>query len=73
MPLHHTKNGVPAAFWRLMKSIAAATVSSSTVSIRFFVSGPVSSIRPSAKLWITPRGPNRSRKVRPSAVTMSAG
>ena len=36
-------------------------MSSSIVSIRFFVSGPVSSIfcvpSGSAKLWITPRGP----------------
>ena len=53
--------------------------SSSTVSIRFFVSGPVSSILclPTgpkcavsfgssfslAQVWSTPRGPNRSRKL----------
>jgi hypothetical protein len=40
----HTKNGLPAEFCRLMKSLQAAIVSSSIVSIRFFVSGPVSSI-----------------------------
>ena len=73
-----TKNGVPADCWRRMKSLAAATVSSSIVSIRFLVRGPVSSMRclptrpkrPSsvgssssvAHEWITPRGPNRSRK-----------
>jgi hypothetical protein len=34
----------PALLWRLMKSMAAAEVSSSIVSIRFFVSGPVSSM-----------------------------
>ena len=37
-----------------MKSIAAAVVSSSIVSIRFFVSGPVSSILPSAVARMTP-------------------
>ncbi len=37
-----TKNGLPAAFWRLMKSTARAAKSSSKVSIRFLVSGPVS-------------------------------
>ena len=49
-----TKNGVSAAVWRLMKSMAAPVVSSSTVSIRFLVSGPVSSMR------CLPSGPNRS-------------
>ena len=34
------------------------------VSIRFMVSGPVSSILPSAQLWITPRGPNLRPEVR---------
>ena len=41
----HTKNGVSASFCRVMKSIAAETVSSSMVSIRFLLSGPVSSMR----------------------------
>ena len=40
-----TKNGMSASCCRLTKSMQAATVSSSIVSIRFFVSGPVSSIR----------------------------
>ena len=39
-----TKNGVSACTCRSMKSMAAAEVSSSTVSIRLRVSGPVSSI-----------------------------
>ena len=72
----HTKNGLPASFWRLMKSFAAATISSSTVSMRLRVSGPVSSIfclptRPQrgcsvgsslsvAQQCRTPRGPNFS-------------
>ena len=38
------KNGLPASCWRLMKSFAAATNSSSQVSMRLRVSGPVSSI-----------------------------
>ena len=37
---------------------ADARNSSSTVSMRLRVSGPVSSILPSAYEWITPRGPN---------------
>ena len=45
-----------------MKSTAASRNSSSTVSIRFFVSGPVSSMRwvpsPLAQVCRTPRGPN---------------
>ena len=45
-----------------MKSLAAATVSSSMVSMRFLVSGPVFSMvwppLPSALVWSTPRGPN---------------
>ena len=76
--LSQTKNGRVESFARLMKSLAAATNSSSQVSIRFFVSGPVSSIlclptRPQrgcsvgssssvAQEWITPRGPNIWRK-----------
>ena len=71
--LSHTKNGLPALFCRLMKSFAAATNSSSQVSMRFLVSGPVSLIfcLPTlpqrgitvvsslsvAQEWMTPRGP----------------
>ncbi len=74
--LSHTKNGLSALCWRWMKSLAAATNSSSQVSMRFMFSGPVSSIfclptlpqRGSsvgsslsvAQEWITPRGPNIS-------------
>lgn len=50
------KNGLLALTWRCMKSTAAAVVSSSTVSIRFLVNGPVSSILPSAEARSTPRG-----------------
>jgi hypothetical protein len=73
-----TKKGVSAACWFAMKSLAAPTVSSSIVSIRVLVSGPVSSIRcfptrPNrpcsvesstsvAQEWMTPRGPKRSLK-----------
>ena len=53
---------MPAFACRSMKSMAAASVSSSIVSIRFLVSGPVSSIVcppwPSALDLRTPRGPN---------------
>ena len=56
------KNGVSASAWRSMKSMAAAEVSSSTVSMRLRVSGPVSSMVPSAEDLMTPRGPNCSRK-----------
>ena len=72
--LNQQKNGLPACACRLMKSMAAAVVSSSIVSIRFLVSGPVSSIvclptlpkrgstvgssRSVALHRITPRGPN---------------
>ena len=75
--LNQTKNGWPASLWRCMKSIAAAEVSSSIVSIRFLVSAPVSSIvclpifpkRGStvassmsvAVVLSTPRGPNFAR------------
>ena len=74
--LTQQKNGLPADVWRLMKSLAAATNSSSQVSMRFLVSGPVSSIlclptRPQrgcsvgsslsvAQQCSTPRGPNCS-------------
>ena len=50
------KNGLLAFACRFMKSIAASDVSSSIVSIRFLVSGPVSSILPPATLRMTPRG-----------------
>ena len=70
------KNGFRRLCWRWMKSLAASTNSSSHVSIRFRVSGPVSLIRclPTrpqrgcsfgsslfvARQRSTPRGPNRS-------------
>src|SRR4030095_92824 len=59
--LNQQKNGRFARACLCMKSIAAADVSSSIVSMRFFVSGPVSSILPSAKVRSTPRGPNLLR------------
>src|SRR5262249_18329436 len=75
--LTQQKNGVPAACWRLIQPLAAATNSSSQVSMRFFVSGPVSSILclptlPNlvsvvgsslsvAQQCSTPRGPKRWR------------
>ena len=78
--LSHTKNGLPSLCCRLMKSVAAATNSSSQVSIRFVLSGPVSSIfcLPTlpqrgfsvgsslsvAQEWMTPRGPNVLVEVR---------
>lgn len=52
------KNGLPAFCDRSMKSIVFSLTSSSNVSIRLRLSGPVSVMRPSAKTWITPRGPN---------------
>ena len=55
---HHRKNGLSACFARAMKSSALAVTSSSIVSMRLRVRGPVSVMRPSAKLWMTPRGPN---------------
>ena len=42
--LNQQKNGLPAACCRFMKSMAAAEVSSSIVSMRFLVSAPVSSM-----------------------------
>jgi hypothetical protein len=47
--LYQTKNGLPSAWARSTKDIAASWNSSSTVSMRLRVSGPVSSMRPSAK------------------------
>ena len=55
---HQRKNGLSSFLARSMKSSALAVTSSSIVSMRFRVSGPVSVMRPSAKLWMTPRGPN---------------
>src|SRR5206468_9619038 len=59
--LHHTKNGVPARYCLLINLVAPSTISSSMVSIRFFVSGPVSSIFcppfPLDQQCRTPRGP----------------
>ena len=55
---HHRKNGLRDRAARSMKSSAFSVTSRSIVSMRFLVSGPVSVIRPSAKLWMTPRGPN---------------
>ena len=56
---HQRKNGLPSFFDSSMKRMASRVNSSSTVSMRFLVSGPVSSIFcvPSglAQLWITPR------------------
>ncbi len=54
----HTKNGVLALTCLSMKAMAAAVVSSSMVCMRLEVSGPVSSILPSAYEWMTPRGEN---------------
>ena len=60
------KNGFRELCLRSMKSSAPSMISSSIVSIRFFVSGPVSSIvcLPLfvTRQWSTPRGPYRSRK-----------
>ena len=54
----HEERRVRPRAWRRMKSTAASRNSSSQVSIRFFVSGPVSSMRwvpsPFAHEWITP-------------------
>ncbi len=64
--LNQQNHGTPALFCFLIQSLAAAANSSSMVSIRFFVSGPVSSIfcEPSglAQQCSTPRGPNFLRK-----------
>jgi hypothetical protein len=57
----HTKKGLPALWARLMKSVLAANTSSSMVSIRLELSGPVSSMRPFAVDLITPRGAIFSR------------
>ena len=59
---HQRKNGLSAFFASCMKRIACFVTSSSTVSMRFLVSGPVEVIfclpsAPAAKVWITPRVP----------------
>ena len=59
--LSQQKNGLPASCWRLMKSFAAATNSSSQVSMRLLVSGPVSSI------FCLPTRPQRGCSVGSSA------
>ena len=75
--LNQQKNGLPAVCCRFMKSMAAAEVSSSIVSMRFLVSAPVSSmvclptlpkrgstvgiVRSLALHFSTPRGPNLAR------------
>ncbi len=63
---HQRKNGLPVCVTSSRYSRVRAVTSSSMVSIRLRVSGPVSSIFcvPSAcaQLWITPRGPKRSLK-----------
>ena len=59
--LYQRKKGLSALTALSRKSNAAAVTSSSIVSIRFFVSGPVSSMRPSAEDFMTPLGPNFSR------------
>ena len=59
--LYQTKNGFSALCASSMNRSACSVTSSSMVSIRFFVSGPVSSIFcppfPSAQQCSTPRGP----------------
>ena len=69
--------GLPAAFWRFRKSTERSAKSSSNVSIRFLVSGPVSlmvclptlpkrgsTVASSVSVALqssTPRGPNSAR------------
>ena len=58
---HQRKNGLSAFFASAMKRIVSLVISSSMVSMRFLLSGPVLSIFcvPSglAQVWITPRVP----------------
>ena len=57
---HQRKNGLPSLCALSMKSERACRVSRSSHRLHALaVSGPVSSILPPAKLWMTPRGPNR--------------
>jgi len=64
--LNQTKNGLSPLLALVMKVLAAASNSSSIVSIRFLVSGPVFSMRwppfGSAQVWSTPRGAYLARK-----------
>ena len=60
--LNQTKNGVSASFASDMNRSVSTRTSSSMVCIRSLVNGPVSSIRPSAQVCRTPRGPNLARK-----------
>ena len=55
---HHRKNGLSDFAARSMKSSALSVTSRVDGLHALAVSGPVSVMRPSAKLWITPRGPN---------------
>ncbi|MNC89557.1 hypothetical protein D3C83_55100 [compost metagenome] len=77
VPFHQAKKGLPDLTWRVMKSLAAASDSSSMVSIRFLVIGPRFSMvwppLPSAVDLMTPRGPKVSRKVLPFGSFMSRG
>jgi hypothetical protein len=61
--LYQRKKGLSALWTSPMKRNACSVTSSSIVSIRFFVNGPVSSTfcppLPSAQQWSTPRGPKR--------------
>ena len=63
---HQMKNGLSVGVTSSRYSRVRAVTSSSIVSMRFCVSGPVSSIFcvPSAcaQLWMTPRGPKRFLK-----------
>ena len=60
--LYQRKNGCSALACFSIQARAPAVISSSMVSMRFLVSGPVSVIfwppLPSARQWSTPRGPN---------------
>ena len=66
VPFHQQKKGLSALHLPVDEVLGRGEVSSSIVSIRFLVSGPVSSIvwppLPSALHLSTPRGPNFSRK-----------
>lgn len=77
VPFHHTNQGVFAACCSRMNLSARSEVSSSTVSMPWRVSGPVSSMRwvPSGIVheWMTPRGPNLSQTVLPSGSFKAVG
>ena len=61
--LYQRKKGFSALAASVMNRSACSVTSSSMVSMRFLVSGPVSSIfcppLPSDQQWSTPRGPKR--------------